>query len=138
VPDRLADPGRESPQRRSSQFLSHHPCRFHFGFGLGQTQDSLSVMILNAPPTAFCSLKSLQTGHATCSVSLPEPINLHVDHHIETVPNFLYEFCLTEHQQVSFGRHDTHTRRFNTTDALFPGPVLLHTDQRISNHWVLG
>ena len=34
VSDRLAGPGRGALQRRSSQFLSHHPCRFHFGFSL--------------------------------------------------------------------------------------------------------
>ena len=35
VPDCLAGSGKGALQSRSSQYLSHHPCRFHFGFGLG-------------------------------------------------------------------------------------------------------
>ena len=34
MPDCLAGSGRGALQSRSSQYLSHHPCRFHFGFGL--------------------------------------------------------------------------------------------------------
>ena len=43
--DRLAGPSRGAPQRHSSQFLSHRPCRFHFGFGLvaqGRTNAQLA------------------------------------------------------------------------------------------------